>query len=1518
MPARNVMATEPVDDAPVPEHNDDGESQAVVNNIQDACDRSTSSVSCNPKQYLIVKVSHRVTDYALAVRKRLVAAQFPNAARDPRFLYQPSFPRLIARSLQWCININYETRVLYTELHTRRTPTSERHAVMSALSKAEVTGKMPVGHSHPNAAQERNIATDLLGAACAVVGRRAYAVSMSGRDVAGAGCRLPYFTKDLGIRLKFDDIAEHDALTFVDVDYYTDMNHFARYGKLMLLYTQSPVTAAGSVGNGIFQLTHGTYTDPAGRASHTGTILENRVNGGAVYSHPLWDYERDSFSVVDWRGNLITYLVERRELSAGRFLVALLPTSCTAFPFYGVSAEPLKRRECVYSYNDPVSKRALYAACVVTMRGGNNPIMSVSMPGMYESFDTSPAAYTSWSIRFAASQSQLIGDVERVIRTDKDVTPGAATKMAPIIYVLMRCGWRFEGEPVLPVAPVEIFRAEAKHYVSSHPDDQGHTQFQETKPSVQAFIRPIVTIPAQAPALTSENESAAHRVRVKNQQSARKQFVVHHKYKRYASEFVEHCIGDKRGVAVPITFEDLFRDHWTRPGQRRIINECDIEQASPPQYYQGFVKKAADAKPRQIVNVDGQGNASLGCYVYGIIEAMKPHCPWMMCGRTPDEVALRVQQLADQVLIPEAYRDPERRVADVDVDNMDGSQIPFDRKHVLEPIYFGLLGREYHEGFRAAYARGNPGMIVRMACGYRYKTEHEHISGISTTSQDNHLKTAFRQYCVLREMGFSHDEAWAMIGMHCGDDGEQNVLDVPDYVPRMVRIFAELGLSIKVDIRCPGARAPLTFLGEQYPHVWEGSRESMPDFWRQAQKIHLSSDNSPDRLQIAVNKATGIMSGSGKFCPVLGTLAEAILRIGQRNKYSLRFSTMTRNAQWELLNASVPFSGKQSDLVKRRNNNLDAFCRINGVTGVAVERFAALCQAAATLDELPAGVFDNTERAKPPLSSTTENGNQTPSSNDQESKQQQQKADDRPSRAAGARRQGKPEAQVRDAKSKHVGREVRAEGPTRPATDANAGHAAPARAIGTCQPVSQAGRGRASDGQLQRTVDTVSGVAVGHSDNQRGRGRTDDHPAQHGLHRSRTKRDTQFDQRHVQFRGAGEPDDDPPAAADRERELRGNVGDDDHQSCGTWCLLPDCGKRGGHQDTARFERGRASDHGEVRPAWEGADPIIEHKHLDDKRGAAISVHAVERRGGRAGVEHQQSDQRDHKPRNVLRVLADQWAAAKQWQPVERRGARGIAAITGSRDGVDSLVGRERDPSTGQAHVDGVQPLAGDRAEGIISRNRFHELQREHDLGERGDNEGSGSVDLFARHGHDLPRFDRARRGRDRGDRGGGEHGDPGHRADLSHRGGAEGGVVGGADATTAARGAGPARVGGPPNADPVSPEPHVGGAAPLPRDEQRRTARRGKRGGARAGADSGRSGRPGDDDRHGRDAGQLCGATPGQLELQEQQHEDDIRQAYFSSVRDLDPMDWPELSSLLPSRGRNIIRGSAWALSDWM
>jgi hypothetical protein len=947
--------------------------------------QGAGAVACRVKEHVYANLSDTHDIMVSRIEKvTLMNSHFPAMVTVPGVdrPYRPSLPRLAARTVDYCTRwsmpsvvegINANSRVLDPEL---------RKAVLSQLSTIDLVN-MPKAHSHAMAASERTSVAIALRKAVLGCGLKPYDVSGGTRErifdgetrqwTRPHGCRFPYFVKDLSTELFIDAVEPDDAFVFVDVDYYTDVNTWARYGRLMVFYTFVPVSAAAINNDSAMEFFEGKYVDKAGRAHHQGTMLSTRVKGGEHYEHPLWDWSVGGFSVVDWWGNYISYLVESRACPSGRRIVVAVPSRVVAFPYWkSIPVEPLRRLDVM----------------VAAPGGGKIPVLlchstgmvSVGAPGTTTSLQITRLDFEGLVVKYEFSKTKYPGDMEKWLRvcTSKQARD-EATAWGPVVFRLISSGWRLPNSSggVIDTSSVVMKEVSAPtvpdvvHYVLDQPDGKEDGKGISGGEIARNFAPPMVTIPVPCPARVTANAAMAYELRVKSTQRKFSDHVFAKELDKYAAEFVAQTLVGIRGTVVPLDLSQL-EERWTRPSQRQGLNTVHtwVPSDDETRKVDGFMKGELGYKPRQIVNENASHNAPLGCYVLPAMDVLKGFHEWVGCGRTPEEIERRVNAVAKGTCVPQHVLDKYRLLIGLlahegDISNCDGSEKRWHREHLIYPILMCIMAAPYRKTLRGILHGERAGKTVKMKEGFSYLTEFELLSGTSLTTFSNIMKVAFGDYCALRESGMSPEDAFACLGVYCGDDSVMVGLSIPNLAETRVRVMAMLAMDQKLIIR--QSPDPVSFLGEYHYGAFADGGQKLPDFWRQVQKCHSTTARGIPIELAAANKAAGMLSSSSAADPLLGPWAEKVAELAGRKAI---LDSATRDEQW-LMAHGIPDMNKARAL---RASLRSQWSAQTGIDLATLDSIVAIISNATTLAELPAGVLDNVLIAKRPADGITQVG----------------------------------------------------------------------------------------------------------------------------------------------------------------------------------------------------------------------------------------------------------------------------------------------------------------------------------------------------------------------------------------------------------------------------------------------------------------------------------------------------------------------------------------------------------------
>jgi hypothetical protein len=721
------------------------------------------------------------------------------------------------------------------------------------------------GHSHQQAAAERNSATETMLSVVRAEGFTPYVLSPSPREANELGCRKFYGLADLRQGYRNDDLTEDSVIVMTDVDYYADMAEIISYGLPILAYTFQPITVAGPVLNGCFTISN--------------NMIKYQVNGGKDVTHQIWNYSQDTVYTRDpvltfwgtcralalrysgleraskWMsqkigigpfGEMVTVsTIDQFEIGPDRNIVSIVPfakcrTNLLPIENYGVELSRMNYRH--------VAADGKVFNMVSHLNKNGNAIVSLGEEGCHANVTLKQADLemlrTSHQLQLQTGKGVNLSDTQR--RSGKD------DRHASIIHSFL--------QSELGIAPDVVHTPGqlARHYQSAEmkrlkSDPDNHTPTpgdeDEDKPSVPAatFGNPNeqgkdyareyapgpLTQTAVFPTESLNNEHATIRGRVDGPQTeARQRENITSKHHMYAKEFVELTVPDA-GVGHPYPISHV-EDQQQKPLQR-ARNDANRMHHNIDMKVKAFQKKEAynaPNHPRNISTVPHGQNTRLASFTYAFKDTHLKKTKWYMPCHAPAEIAAAMQKLASE----------SDEIVETDFSRFDGTFLRFMRTHVEFACYKRWVKKEHLS--ELSYLLDNElDAKARTRLGLKYNPCCSRLSGSALTTDGNCLCNAFTSYVANRESGMGPREAWNKIGLVYGDDGARGG-EASDET--LAKTASDLGFKLKV---CNRARRgqPVSFLSRIFADPWT-SPASVQSPARTLLKIHCTCDNDNNRL----------------------------------------------------------------------------------------------------------------------------------------------------------------------------------------------------------------------------------------------------------------------------------------------------------------------------------------------------------------------------------------------------------------------------------------------------------------------------------------------------------------------------------------------------------------------------------------------------------------------------------------------------------------------------------------------
>jgi hypothetical protein len=689
-------------------------------------------------------------------------------------------------------------------------------------------------HTHPDAASNRTWANNVLRQIITMSGYIPYSVSMSAKDIRDgvSGSRLYYTAKDLCMPMRYDKLTDKHSYMLVDVDYYVDMPKLLD-GRPAAVYTFAPQTPGGCTIDSTYSIVDDVVTE--------------KVNGGAEYTHRLWDYDHDHVVCDHWLYSAVYLMEQRKTADPNRKLIIFVPIA----KVYGVGwllpGDRLDRRRISYG-------AANYTRFQERGEEGKTVLYhSVCFPGATTAATIDDRSFETILHRTSLSKNPQISDVERILNSLSVGDSKHHAAMASIFIAL----WKYQKDIFTQYRRIQTCGFEGTDEFTYQ--TLGPLITEDGVPAMRQVLTPFLR-DAYVAAKSHNNDVACIQGRVHDVRNTVKTYPPF--MMNCFQEFIRFVIpDDKVGEGSPLSTEEV-EDRQTRPTQKAKAESNRYWGFHSNFSVKAFQKAEAYQKltdPRNISTVPTDHQIRLSAYTYCISDLMKQQ-HWYAFGKHPTEFTQMLRNKAT----PAAMAVPS------DISRLDGSCGPI-HSQLVSAVFTRYFNSNYRgEVEKLLYSEHNAKGITKFHV--KYNTGNTTISGSPVTSIRNSLINAFHCYYALR---MSYDDpklAYSKLGCYGGDDGVTFDIDPA----KLVSSFKKGGLTIKADL-VPRSN-PITFLGRVFIDLWS-TDESMIDVARQIKKIHLTNANVlvPATL-VLQRKALGFLATDGNT-PFISEWSKAVLRV---------------------------------------------------------------------------------------------------------------------------------------------------------------------------------------------------------------------------------------------------------------------------------------------------------------------------------------------------------------------------------------------------------------------------------------------------------------------------------------------------------------------------------------------------------------------------------------------------------------------------------------------------------------
>lgn len=735
----------------------------------------------------------------------------------------------------WCqIMAMKSRRPLETQATTRR---------LLKTPLPEVTLRSDT-NAHAKAASQRLASTLFISAMLNNAPTHVY--QPSNREIkhfnVAATTKFPYFSKDL-IDPVSDVVYEGDKYglpsVMMDVDYYVDdLQHILiKHRNRIFLYTFM-----------LEEVAEDNPTNDGYTFSITNNVMKFTPSGAASYSHRLWDYCGETFTVhkgPSWFPyHMKLFSVDKVRTSKNRAVVVLTPIAEWTFPFSVITA---------WNTTHASLDRLRVSHEGVNILRVQKPDSDEIMANYVSIADEGSTVSTNIPVKLYSEMCSIVdNDAKRLnahsvakITQNLVDTPGL---LANSIRKLRSRKIEFDTV-VSPVNAIQNYS-----FTSHYPNEEKREQ-------MLAYMSPILT-PTFVP---YDCTSSSARAIVSRIQTISPPFI---KDNPRMSQYMHDFINLIRSDLVPVDQDEVWK-RQPRPAQQiKLEHATTYDYVNPMEHSDQFLKAEGYptfTDPRIISTVPDGYKLRYSLYMYAISDYVKDNrdlFPWYAFGKTPKEIAQRVADVCSNSL----------SVVTTDFSRYDGRISNVIRK--FENLLLRALFPDstevcelHRQGFNSTSKLGI----------YTYDAGYARLSGSPETSILNTIVNAFISYCVYRSLGLDSSTAYDSLGVYGGDDGlSATPVNTPDkvFLKKMSDTAHALGQKMTTANVLRG-QLGVAFLSRFYSDtVWYGNTASMCDLSKVLCKLHICGKQYAhiDPKTKLLDKLIGFFY-SDRNTPVVGVLA---------------------------------------------------------------------------------------------------------------------------------------------------------------------------------------------------------------------------------------------------------------------------------------------------------------------------------------------------------------------------------------------------------------------------------------------------------------------------------------------------------------------------------------------------------------------------------------------------------------------------------------------------------------------
>jgi len=346
------------------------------------------------------------------------------------------------------------------------------------------------------------------------------------------------------------------------------------------------------------------------------------------------------------------------------------------------------------------------------------------------------------------------------------------------------------------------------------------------------------------------------------------------KYVSYMADFVDYLTPEK---LTPLETYEVC-DQMNRPSQKRNRDNAMWVINKLPGFVKDlFLKRepVAQNKPaRNICTVSANRLYTMGRFTMAASEFMSRRFKWWVWGVGSGATSRKFHETAKV----------KKQFIESDFSKFDAS-LPLlftSLNELLMKRWFPEWFDEIKEGLDDVFYQ-----LVRSSKGLKFNYGHGRFTGENNTTLFNTIDQCFVQYCSLRDMSLSHEEAINIIdqSLYGGDDG------ITPYVGQDLAATAT-ALGMVADVRIVDNNTPCRFLGRVYPSPSE-STDSYYDLASFVKCIHLvNKEDKLDPIIGLINIVTGL-TVTDINTPLISSFIKSV-----RRSYPERLGGIPNNDKW--------------------------------------------------------------------------------------------------------------------------------------------------------------------------------------------------------------------------------------------------------------------------------------------------------------------------------------------------------------------------------------------------------------------------------------------------------------------------------------------------------------------------------------------------------------------------------------------------------------------------------------------